>query len=287
MRRVSRIAGLLTVLLACAVAACGSGPAAGPSSDRMLLLATTTSTQDSGLLDVLLPAFTDETGWKVAPIAVGSGQALELGRRGEADVLLLHAPAAEQELVDTGRTGRRLLVMHNDFVLVGPAADTAGIAGLPAAEAMRRIATTRQVFVSRGDDSGTEKRELQLWEQAGLTPAGQWYQSTGQGMGATLRVAAEKSGYTLTDRATFLAQRGGLGLIVLGEGDPELLNIYHVIEMTTRAGPDVQQQGAAAFADWMVSTDAQRMVGEFGVAEFGRPLFVPDAGKRVEDLTGG
>jgi tungstate transport system substrate-binding protein len=259
-----------------ALAACGS-PAAGPSAERSLILATTTSTQDSGLLDDLLPAFTTATGWAVKPVAVGSGQAIEMGRRGEADVLLVHSPAAEEEYVAEGTAGRRLLVMHNDFVLLGPEADPAGIRGATADEAMTRIAAAGAVFVSRGDDSGTHAREKSLWEKAGVTPGGPWYQETGQGMGATLRVAAEKAGYTLSDRATYLSQPGGLALLV--EGDPGLLNVYHVIEVTKRAGERVQPEAATAFADWITGPDAQQRIGEFGRAEYGQPLFVPDAGK--------
>ena len=225
------------------LAGCG-GAQAGPAAERSIILATTTSTQDSGLLDGLLPAFAAETGWEVKPIAVGSGQAIEMGRRGEADVLLVHSPAAEEELVAEGTAGRRLLVMHNDFVLLGPEADPSGVRGAPIDEAMRRIAGSGAVFVSRGDDSGTHARENSLWEQAGVTPGGDWYQQTGQGMGATLRVAAEKAGYTLADRGTYLSQPDGLA--VLMEGDPGLLNVYHVIEMTTRAGERVQPDAAAA-----------------------------------------
>ena len=256
--------------------ACGS-PAAAPSAEKSLILATTTSTQDSGLLDDLLPAFTAGTGWAVKPVAVGSGQAIEMGRRGEADVLLVHSPAAEADFVAEGTAGRRLLVMHNDFVLLGPEADPAGVRGQAIDEAMRRVAAAGSVFVSRGDDSGTHAREKSLWEKAGVTPGVPWYQETGQGMGATLRVSAEKAGYTLADRATYLAQPDGLALLV--EGDPGLLNVYHVIEMTTRAGERVQPDAAAAFADWIIGADAQRRIGEFGRAEFGQPLFVPDAGK--------
>lgn len=269
---------VLAVVLA--VAACGgpaAGPAAGPSGERTLILATTTSTQDSGLLDELLPAFTEATGWAVKPVAVGSGQAIEMGRRGEADVLLVHSPAAEEEYVAEGTAGRRLLVMHNDFVLLGPEDDPAGVRGLPVDEAMRRIAETQAVFVSRGDESGTHSRELSLWEEAGVTPGAPWYQETGQGMGATLRVAAEKGGYTLADRGTYLTQSAGLAVLV--EGDPGLLNVYHVIEVTERAGERVQPEGAAAFADWITGQDAQRRIGEFGWETYGQPLFVPDAGK--------
>jgi tungstate transport system substrate-binding protein len=213
----------------------------------------------------------------VKPVAVGSGQAIEMGRRGEAAVVLVHSPAAEEEYVAEGTAGRRLLVMHNDFVLLGPEADPAGVRGARVDEAMRRIAGTGAVFVSRGDDSGTHAREKSLWEQAGVTPGAPWYQETGQGMGATLRVAAEKAGYTLSDRATHLAQPDGLALLV--EGDPGLLNVYHVIEVTARAGERVQPEAAAAFADWITGPDAQRLIDEFGRARYGQPLFVPDAGK--------
>jgi tungstate transport system substrate-binding protein len=261
------LVGALVVLLA----ACGA------PADRVLVLATTTSTQDSGLLDELLPVFTAETGWRVRTVAVGSGQAIELGRRGEADVLLVHSPAAEEELVAEGSTGRRLLVMHNDFVLLGPETDPAGARGLASTAAMEAVADAGAVFVSRGDGSGTEARELQLWERAGIEPGGAWYRQTGQGMSATLRVAAELGGYTLSDRATHLASPSGL--VVLAEGDPDLLNVYHVIEMTARAGERVRADGAAAFADWITAPGAQERIGAFGTAEFGQPLFVPDAGK--------
>lgn len=272
-------AWVVTVLLA----GCGStpstgGPEASPPADRSLILATTTSTQDSGLLDELLPAFTRDSGWQVKTLAVGSGQAIELGRRGEADVLLVHSPAAEEKFVAEGSAGQRRLVMHNDFVLLGPPADPARIRGAKSAEAMKRIEAARATFVSRGDESGTHAREQDLWSGAAVEPGGTWYQSTGQGMGETLRVASEKAAYTLSDRATFLTQRGSLELEVLGEGDPGLLNVYHVIELTTKAGERVRADGARAFADWIVAPAAQRLIGEFGRAKYGRPLFTPDAG---------
>lgn len=278
------------VVVAVLLAGCS---AAGPSAERSLVLATTTSTQDSGLLDELLPVFTADTGWEVKAVAIGSGAAIEMGRRGEADVLLVHSPAAEEEFVAEGTAGQRRLVMHNDFVLLGPAADPAGIRGAGSVEAVSRVAAAQAVFVSRGDDSGTNAKEDALWSAAAVTPGGDWYQETGQGMGATLRVASELGGYTLSDRATFLAQRdtlgrasaaGGRALEVLSEGDPGLLNVYHVIEMTTRAGDRVQPDGAAAFADWIVSAPAQEMIGGFGTAEFGQPLFTPDAGKDPSTL---
>ena len=283
MRRV--LVGVLAVVSTLLVGCGGSTPSAtspspgAPAAKGSLILATTTSTQDSGLLDDLLPAFTRDTGWKVKTLAVGGGQALELGRRGEADVLLVHSPAAEEKFMAEGVAGPRRLVMHNDFVLVGPADDPAGIRGSASVDAMKKIATARAVFVSRGDDSGTNAKEDDLWGKAGVTPKGKWYQSTGQGMGATLRVASEKAGYTLSDRATYLAQRDTLKLEILSEGDPGLLNVYHVIELTTKAGPRVQTDASRAFADWIVSPPAQEQIGRFGQAEFGQPLFTPDAGE--------
>jgi tungstate transport system substrate-binding protein len=267
------------LLAGCGSTAATAQPAAGPSAERSLILATTTSTQDSGLLDELLPQFTRDSGWQVKTLAGGSGQAIELGRRGEADVLLVHSPAAEEAFVAEGTAGQRRLVMHNDFVLVGPANDPAQVRGLDGVEAVRKVAAEQALFVSRGDDSGTNAREKDLWKKAGIAPEGHWYQATGQGMGATLRVASERAGYTLSDRATYLAQRGTLALDVLSEGDPGLLNVYHVIEMTAKAGERVQPDGARAFADWIVSPPAQQQIGGFGQAEFGQPLFVPDAGK--------
>jgi tungstate transport system substrate-binding protein len=295
MRNLQRaaVATALVPLVACGSS--GAGPAADDEADgdveedvagRTIVLATTTSTQDSGLLDELIAEFTDETGARVQTIAVGSGQAIELARRGEADVALVHSPAAEEELVAEGDTGRRLLVMHNDFVLLGPDGDPAGLAGTPVDEAFAAIAAAGAPFVSRGDESGTHAKELGLWEDAGAAAEGDWYTSTGQGMGATLRVASERGAYALSDRATYLSQRDTLALEVLVEGDPGLLNVYHVIEMTTEAGDRVEEDAAVVFADWIVSDEVQKTIGDFGVEEFGEPLFVPDAGKDEDDLTG-
>lgn len=271
---------LLALALALAVAGCRDGA----EPPRKLILATTTSTQDSGLLDELLPAFTRDTGWQVTTLAVGSGQAIELGRRGEADVLLVHSPTAEEKFVAEGTAGRRLLVMHNDFLLVGPADDPAGIGALGPADGLRAIAERQAIFISRGDESGTHTKERGLWERAGLAPSGSWYQSTGQGMGATLQVAAEKDGYTLTDRASYLSLKGTLDLVELGRGGADLLNVYHVIELTDRAGDRVRTVGSAAFTDWMVGSTAQALIGEFGRARYGEPLFTPDAGRDESTL---
>jgi tungstate transport system substrate-binding protein len=197
----------------------------------------------------------------------------------------VHSPEAEQELMETGKAGDRRLVMHNDFVVVGPPDDPAGIAGMAPADAFGAIAENEARFVSRGDDSGTHSAELAFWEQAGEEPGGDWYVETGQGMGATLRVADERSGYTLADRGTYLTQPGELEVLV--ENDPQLLNIYHVIDMTADAGERVNDHGAREFAGWIVSDDVQATIGEFGREEFGRPLFVPDAGKTVEQVEAG
>ncbi|WP_019878062.1 substrate-binding domain-containing protein [Sporichthya polymorpha] len=274
----------LPLLLTAALVLLPSGCGDDDESPRKLILATTTSTQDSGLLDDLLPAFTRDTGWEVTTLAVGSGQAIELGRRGEADVLLVHSPTAEEELVAEGTTGRRLLVMHNDFLIVGPPDDPAQIGERNPPDALTAIAEGEVPFISRGDESGTHAKEKSIWAKAGIAPEGSWYSSTGQGMSATLQVAAERNAYTLTDRATFLSQRDTVDLVELGAGGPELLNVYHVIELTERAGDRVQTDGAAAFADWIVSATAQELIGRFGVDTYGEALFTPDAGRDEDEL---
>lgn len=256
--------------------------AAPPVKD--IILATTTSTQDSGLLDVLVPQFERQTGLRVKTIAVGSGQAMAMGQRGEADVLLVHSPEAERKFVAEGFGIQRRRVMHNDFILVGPPADPAGIkAAGSALEGFRRIANAAAVFVSRGDNSGTHAQEKKLWKAAGLTPEGQkWYQQTGLGMGQTLNVTAEKKAYTLTDRSTYLALRKNLGLAILSEGDAVLLNVYHVIEVNPLRFPKVNAPGAKAFGDFLLSKETQKLIAIFGVDKFGSPLFFPDAGKKNE-----
>ena len=255
------------------------------AASKTVILATTTSTQDSGLLDVLVPAFEKESGFQVKTISVGSGQAMKMGEKGEADVLLVHSPDAEKKFMADGFGNTRRLVMHNDFIIVGPAADPAKIKGATAAEALKRIAQSGTVFASRGDNSGTHSKEKGLWKAAGVNPEGQkWYQQTGLGMGQTLNVAAEKKGYTLTDRATYLALKKGLGVEILVEGDGKLLNVYHVIELNTVKWPKVNAQGGKAFADFMVAKKSQETIGRFGVEKFGAPLFFPDAGKKPESL---
>jgi tungstate transport system substrate-binding protein len=272
---------MLVVALA-VMAGCGDDGGGSSSSEparEPVILATTTSTQDSGLLDVLIPAFERESGYPVKTIAVGSGEAIEMGARGEADVVLAHSPAAEEELMAAGKGGSRRTVMHNDFVVVGPAADPAGVKGLPAAEALDRIAEARAPFISRGDDSGTHVFEQRLWEKAGRVPKGDWYQESGQGMGATLQIAGDKEAYTLSDRGTYLATERGRDLEILIEGGGELLNVYHVIDVAPAAGERVNAAGGKALADWLVSPAAQREIRTFGVDKYGEPLFVPDAGK--------
>ena len=280
--RLRSFAALAAALLTLpAAAAAAPEPAA-------VILATTTSTQDSGLLDALLPVFQKQTGYLVKTISVGSGQAMAMGRRGEADVLLVHSPADEKKLVEEGLGVNRRLVMHNDFVLVGPKADPARLrGGASTAEAARKVAAAGALFVSRGDSSGTHTKEKAIWKAAGLDPAGQrWYQQTGLGMGETLNVASEKGGYTLADRGTLLARgrSAPLALEILVEGEPLLLNVYHVIEVNPARWPRVNGAGARAFADFMVSPGTQQLIGKFGVEKFGAPLFTPDAGKKPETL---
>lgn len=247
---------------------------------RDLILATTTSTVDSGLLDLLHLVFEKKTGYRVKTISVGTGQALAMGEKGEADVLLTHTPASEKKLVDAGTVINYRRVMFNDFVLVGPPKDPAGIKGKPSPEALKTIAAKGSVFISRGDDSGTHKKELSVWKKAEVTPAGsKWYLESGQGMGATLRMASEKEAYTLTDRGTYLAQRANLNLDILSEGDRELLNIYHVMQVNHEKFNKVNAAGAKAYVEFMVAPEVQKMIGEFGKEKFGQSLFFPDAGK--------
>jgi tungstate transport system substrate-binding protein len=254
------------------------GSAIGQS--KHVILATTTSTQDSGLLDILIPLFEQQTGYMVKTIAVGTGQSLALGDRGDADVVLVHAPQLEREYEAKGTLSNRRLVMHNDFVLVGPKTDPAQVKGLKtAAQALQRIASRALPFVSRGDNSGTHNMERSLWRLAGVMPQGTWYLESGQGMGATLMIAAEKGAYTLTDRATYLAVQTRIDLAILLAGDAPLLNVYHVMEVNPAGHPRVNAPGGKAFADFMVSPQVQDIIRTYGVEKYGQPLFFPDAGK--------
>jgi len=252
---------------------------------RDVIVATTTSTQDSGLLDSLTPRFEHQCRCRLKVIAVGTGQSLALGARGEADVVLVHAPALEEKYMSEGTFVGRRLVMTNDFVLVGPPGDPAGIKDAGRIEAaLTRIAAAPGPFASRGDSSGTNILELNLWRKAGITPAGAWYLQVGQGMAATLRVASQKGAYALTDRGTYLAQRQGLELAILFEGAAELLNIYHVMVPNPQVFPNLNRKGGEAFAAFMVSQATQAYIKDFGVARFGQPLFFPAAGKSEAEL---
>jgi len=256
-------------------------PVCAAPEQKNLILATTTSTQDSGLLDVLIPVFEKKTGYFVKTIAVGSGQAMAMGQKGEADVMLVHSPDAEKKFMAEKHGVNRLIVMHNDFIVIGPPADPAAIQGAASTvEAFKKIAAAGSLFMSRGDNSGTHAKEKGIWKSAGINPEGQkWYQQTGLGMGQTLNVAAEKKGYTLADRGTWLSLQKNLGLPILKEGDPILLNVYHVIQVNPGNWPKVNADGAKAFSDFMVSADTQGIIKTFGIEKYGGPLFFPDAGK--------
>jgi len=240
-----------------------------------LILATTTSLKDSGLLDVLLPRFEAASSYRVKAIAVGSGEALRMGEQGNADVLIVHSPADEEKFMAAGLGKDRKELMTNDFVLVGPLADPAGIRGRPVLEALRAIFEKRTVFLSRSDNSGTDKQERSLWKRAGLEPKGNWYLETGQGMAETLRIASEKAGYTLTDRGTFLSLTGRLDLRVLVEGDKDLLNVYHVITVNPKRFPETNISGAEALMDFLLSPAVQAFIGQFGRDKYGTALFTP------------
>jgi tungstate transport system substrate-binding protein len=251
---------------------------AGEPQKKEIILATTTSTQDSGLLDVLLPVFQEKTGYVVKTVAVGTGMALKMGEEGNADVLLVHAPDAEKPLVDSGVAVNYQLVMHNDFVLLGPPGDPAQVKGTTdIAEAFKKIAGKGALFISRGDDSGTDKKEKDIWKKAGIDPKGQkWYQETGQGMGASITVAAEKQAYILSDRGTYLAHSKNVDLQIVSEGDDLLKNIYHVMQVNPEKFPKVNSEGGKAFVEFMIDKETQQVIKKFGVDKFGQSLFFPD-----------
>ncbi len=251
------------------------------ASPKTVILATTTSTDDTGLLDHIIPLFEKDTGYFVKVLAVGSGQAIVLGKRGEADVLLVHSPDDEKRFMQEGYGIRRRLVMHNDFVLVGPPSDPAGVKkAKDVAEALSLIYRKKALFISRGDNSGTDQLEKKLWKELRINPVGErWYQETGGGMGQTLNIASEKRGYTLTDRSTYLTLKKNLRLTILKEGDKKLKNIYHIIEVNPKLHRNINAVGGKAFADFIVSDKIQRIIGEFGKDRFGFSLFFPGAGK--------
>lgn len=274
---------MLIRLLLALILVFGAAPVALAQSN-VVILSTTTSTQDSGLLDVLVPMFEKQSGLTVKTISVGTGQALALAARGEADVTLAHAPSVEKKYVDEGKMKNRRLVMYNDFVIIGPEDDPAKVKGLKAADALKRIAESQARFVSRGDKSGTHVLEQALWKQAGVEPKAPWYIESGQGMGATLGIANDRRAYTLADRGTWLAFGKRIALPILVEKDRPLLNIYSVMEVNPANGPRVNAAGGKAFADFMVSPDVQGVVKTFGADKYGQPLFVPVAGKKEEEL---
>lgn len=254
--------------------------AQGAPARRDVILATTTSVYDTGLLDSIVPIFERQSGYHVRVVAVGSGQALAMGRRGDADVVFVHSPAAERAFMEAGYGVRRRVVASNYFTIAGPAGDPARVRdAADAVEAFRRIAASRRAFVSRGDSSGTNARELALWAKAGVRPAGAAYLETGQGMAATLLVANERRAYTLTDRATLGYLRGHLDLAALRAPEPDLANVYHVIELNAAGHPRMNVEGGRAFADFVVSDQVQDILAQFGEARLGEPMFVPARGK--------
>jgi tungstate transport system substrate-binding protein len=276
------MARLLLTLAAVLVFALPIG-AQAPST--AVILSTTTSTQDSGLLDVLVPMFERNSGYSVKTISVGTGQALALAAKGEADVTLAHAPSLERKYVTEGKMKNRRLVMYNDFVIIGPEDDPAKVKGEKSAlAALKKIASTGSRFVSRGDKSGTHNLELALWKEAGVTPEAPWYIEAGQGMGATLGIGDDRKAYTITDRATLLAFSKRVRLVTMVEGDRPLLNIYSVMEVNPENGPRVNAVGGKAFADFMLAPETQAVIKTFGVDKYGQALFVPIAGKKDEDF---
>ncbi len=270
-------------------------PSAAPAAPANInmILATTTSTQDSGLLDVLVPLFEQQSGFSVQTIAVGSGAAIKMGQEGNADVLLVHSPSAEKTFMTDGWGKDRSLVMHNDFLIVGPASDPGQIKGLDPVAAFAAIAKAgdadpaKVLFAARADKSGTSTKELDFWKKAAVDPAAAkpaWYIETGQGMGATLTIASEKGAYTLTDRATYLASKDKLQLVILVQGSNTLLNVYHVITVNQDKWPKVNYEGALAFQKFLLDPATQDVIAKFGLDKYGQSLFFPDAGKTDADL---
>lgn len=278
----------LVVLAGCATASPARVPAgedaaveptgeAGSGTSGRLILATTTSTQDSGLLDIILPDFEQKYDVKVDVIAVGTGQAIEMGTKGDADILLVHARAQEDAFVEAGDGTARYDVMYNDFVIVGPASDPAGIKGMTGAvDAFKKIAESEAAFISRGDESGTHAKEKGIWTKAEITPEGDWYISAGQGMGEVLTMAAEQQAYTLADRATYAKRQSeGLALDILVEGDKMLFNPYGVIPVNPEKHPNVNAEKAQAFVEWITSLETQELIASYKVND--TQLFIPSS----------
>ncbi|MDO5413856.1 MAG: substrate-binding domain-containing protein [Bacillota bacterium] len=283
-KRILALVMVLAMALSMTIVFTGCGNEEAVETKGTIILATTTSTKDSGLLDAILPEFTAETGWEVDVVSVGSGEAMQMGMDGEADVLLVHSPASEAEYVANGHADEdgRMDVMYNDFVVVGPEEDPAGVAenaGDDAIAAFEAIMENEATFVSRADDSGTHKKELSIWEKAELTPAGAWYVEAAAGMGDVINMTNEKLGYTLADRATWLNVGGDTDLKIVCEKDPSgvLNNQYGVICVNPEKNENINNEGAKAFQNWIVSEATQKLIGEYGVEEYGEALFIPNA----------
>ncbi|MDO4746475.1 MAG: substrate-binding domain-containing protein [Bacillota bacterium] len=283
-KRILALVMVLAMALSMTVVFTGCGNEETVEAKGTIILATTTSTKDSGLLDAILPEFTAETGWEVDVVSVGSGEAMEMGMNGEADVLLVHSPASEAEYVEGGHADEdgRMDVMYNDFVVIGPAEDPADVTGQAPDDALRAFACILQEgvpFISRADDSGTHKKELSIWEKAELTPAGDWYVEAAAGMGDVITMTDEKAGYTLSDRATWLNVGGNTALQIVCEKDPSgvLNNQYGVICVNPEKNENINNEGAKAFQEWIVSEATQALIGEYGAEEYGEPLFIPNA----------
>ena len=284
-RRILAAALVLAMVLSMTAILSGCGSEEETTESKgTIILATTTSTKDSGLLDEILPVFEEESGYTVDVVSVGSGEAMTMSENGEADVLLVHSPAAEEEYVAGGHADEdgRMDVMYNDFVIIGPEADPAGVSANAADDAIAAfedIMNSQSTFVSRADESGTHSKELSIWEAAGLTPSGDWYVEAAAGMGDVITMADEMSGYTLADRATWLNVGGDTALTILCEKDPSgtLYNQYGVICVNPDKNENINHEGAKAFQEWIVSDETQQLIGEYGVEEYGEALFVPNA----------
>lgn len=279
MKRMNRVLiGLLIIALAImSFVGCAAQTA---EEQEPIILATTTSTENSGLLDYILPNFKEETGIEAKVVAVGTGKALQMGRDGEADVLLVHAKSSEETFVEEGHGAERFDVMYNDFVIIGPKNDPAGLSEKSKSDvikAFKILSEGHGQFVSRGDDSGTHKKEKSFWEEAGVEAAGDWYVSAGKGMGDVIQMTNELQAYTMSDRATYLSMKDKIELEVVVEGDSKLFNQYGVIPVNPNKSEKINGDGAEAFVKWLLSENTQKLIGEFGKEKFGQPLFTPNA----------